>query len=177
MKLDKYARDYVLWRDWAAINYRAAMKLFGTGDPFLWFPAATLAHHALEMYLKSGLIAYGLTISDPRKLELLDEKLLPEDCAWGHDLVRLAEQLGERNPEFRPSKEMDFVGSVLKSNMTIREGLNIFDPFFTELRYPREIEKFEDLGEEHQHLLNSLVGELRNGRFRWNQQQTKVNSG
>jgi hypothetical protein len=55
MKLDRYARDYALWRDSASITYTAATTLFDTGDPFLMFPAATLGHHALEMYLKAGL--------------------------------------------------------------------------------------------------------------------------
>jgi hypothetical protein len=59
VKRDKYARNFRVSRDWAAINYRAAETLFRADDPFLWFPAATLGHHALEMYLKSALIANG----------------------------------------------------------------------------------------------------------------------
>jgi hypothetical protein len=58
-KLDKYARDFGLWRDWATINYQAAKKLFESGDPFRFFQAATLGHHALEMYPKSALNCIG----------------------------------------------------------------------------------------------------------------------
>jgi hypothetical protein len=85
LKLDKYARDFALWRDWAAIDYKAATTLFETHDPFLLFPAATLGHHALEMYLKSALIVNGLTIFDPNRLRFLDPRInLPAaDCAWG----------------------------------------------------------------------------------------------
>jgi HEPN domain-containing protein len=68
LKLDKYARDAALWRDWAAINYSAAKTLFESGDAFLLLPAATLGHHALEMYLKSALIAHGMTVFDPKKV-------------------------------------------------------------------------------------------------------------
>jgi len=171
VKLDKYARDFKMWRDWAAIDYRAAQTLFETGDPFLWFPAATLGHYALEMYLKAALIANGLTIFDPGKLKHLDAgiTLLREECAWGHELVRLAEQLAERNPAFDPSKQMNFVGVVLETGMTIKEGLSIFNPFFSELRYPQEMRQVQGLGEEHLRLLNSLVAELRHARFQWNQ--------
>src|SRR5271170_5476357 len=108
MKLDNYARDFALWRDMAAINYRAAKTLFKTGDPFLLFPAATLGHHALEMYLKSALIANGMTIFDPKKVKLLEAgvNLVAADCAWGHVLVRLAEQLAQRNRSFDLAKKM-----------------------------------------------------------------------
>jgi len=171
VKLDKYARDFALWRDWAAINYSAAKTLFETGDVFLWFPAATLGHHALEMCLKSALIANGMTIFNPRDVKSLDPgvELTLTDCAWGHELVRLAETLAQRNPTFDPSRRMDFIGVVIGGPLTIEEGLSIFDPFFSELRYPREMNKMEGLGEEHERLLDSLVGELRHARLTWNQ--------
>jgi hypothetical protein len=145
MKLDRYALDFSLWGDWAVINYSAAQRLFQTGDPFLWFPAATLGHHALEMYLKSALIANGMTVFDPNKVKLLETgvDLAAGDCAWGHGLVQLAAQLAQRHPMFDPSKQMDFNGVVIEGPLTIREGLNIFDPFFSELRYPREMNMME----------------------------------
>jgi len=41
LTLDKYARDYAMWRSWATINYSAAVRLFETEDAFMYFPAAT----------------------------------------------------------------------------------------------------------------------------------------
>jgi HEPN domain-containing protein len=107
VKLDNYARDWRLWRNWAAIDHRAATTLFDSGDPFLFFPAATLGHHALEMYLKSALILNGMTVFDPKKVKLLDAgaKLAKQDCTWGHDLIQLAEELARRKPEFELSKQ------------------------------------------------------------------------
>lgn len=171
VKLDKYARDFAIWRDWAAINHSAAKVLFATEDPFLLFPAATLGHHALEMFLKSALIANGLTVVDPKVFRRLEHtNLRKNDCAWGHGLVKLAGMLAERRPEFNLSKEMKFAGyAVLKEPMTVQEGLNIFDPFFSELRYPQELKAVEEPGGDHKVLLDLLVGELRNARFRWNQ--------
>jgi hypothetical protein len=43
--------------------------LFETGDPFLLFPAATLGHHALEMYLKAAPISNGRTVFNPNELK------------------------------------------------------------------------------------------------------------
>jgi hypothetical protein len=172
LQLDKYARDFRLWRDWAAIDYQAASILFGTHDPFLLFPAATLGHHALEMYLKSALVVNGLTIFDPKKVKLLDPQvnLVAADCAWGHDLVELAKRLAQRSGTFDPSRQMGIVGYLaMKEPMTIEEGLSIFDPFFRELRYPQEINKVDGIGEEHKRLLDSLVSELRHARLKWNQ--------
>jgi hypothetical protein len=37
------------------------MQLFSTRNPFMYFAAATLGHHALEMFLKAALIATGMT--------------------------------------------------------------------------------------------------------------------
>jgi hypothetical protein len=171
MKLDKYARDFRLWRDWAAINYAAATKLFETDDAFLLFPAATLGHHALEMYLKSALIANGMTVFDPTKIKLLEPEinLTAGSCAWGHGLVELAQQLEKLSPNFNLSKDMDFVGYVtLKEPMTVKEGLQIFEPFFSELRYPRELKQVAGIGFEEKFLLDALVGELRHPRLSCN---------
>jgi len=110
--------------------------LFQTKDPFLYFPAATLGHHALEMYLKSALIANGMTVFDPKKVKLLDVAitLAEGDCAWGHGLIKLAEQLAKRSPDFDLAKQMNRVGYVtMKEPMTVREGLEVFEPFFSEL--------------------------------------------
>ncbi len=171
MKLDRYAQDYALWRDSASINYTAAKTLFETGDPFLFFPAATLGHHALEMYLKAGLVANGMTVFNPKELNKLDVgvNLAKADCAWGHNLVELAETLAQRNPAFDLSKQMDIVGYLtIKEPMTIKEGLAIFDPFFSELRYPQEMKNCDGLGGEHKFLLDAVVAELRHARFTWN---------
>lgn len=168
MTLDKYARDFKIWRDWASINYHAAKHLFDSGDPFLMFPASVLGHHALEMYLKSALIANGMTVFDPKKAKLLTPEVDPADCVWGHNLSSLAMILARRSPTFDISRQMNIVGSVTLSNpMTVEEGLRIFDPFFSELRYPQEVREFGGLGEDHRHLLEALVNELRRARFKW----------
>lgn len=52
--------------------------------------------------------------------------------------------------------------------MTIKEGLGVFDPFFSELRYPQEMKNCDGLGGEHKELLDALVAELRPKRFQWN---------
>lgn len=166
--IDKYARDYALWLDSAAINCSAATTLFDTGDPFLMFPAATLGHHALEMYLKAALIANGMTVFNPRDLKNLDSSvsLSESDCAWGHNLVKLAETLALRNAAFDSSKQLAVVGYVtIKEPLTIKEGLAIFDPFFSELRYPHEMKTCDGLGGEDRELLDALVAELRHVRF------------
>src|SRR5580704_6568324 len=87
-------------------------RFLTVGDPFLFFPAATLGHHALEMYLKSAMIASGMTVFNQRELKSLDAgvNLAEADCAWGHNLVKLAETLAQRNAVFNPSKQMNIVG-------------------------------------------------------------------
>lgn len=171
MKLDNYARHYSLWRNSASINHTAATKLFDTGDPLLMFPAATLGHQALEMYLKAALIANGMAVFNPKDLKKLDPGIIlaKANCAWGHNLVALAETLAQRNPAFDVGKQFDVVGYVtIKEPLTIKEGLAIFDPFFSELRYPQEMKNCDGLGGEDRELLDVLVAELRHARFTWN---------
>jgi hypothetical protein len=90
------------------------VTLFDSGDPFLYFPAATLGHHALEMYLKSALIVNGMTVFDPRKVGSLDPSvnLAATDCAWGHDLVDLGKQFAARTPHFDLRMNLKFMGFV-----------------------------------------------------------------
>jgi hypothetical protein len=64
-KLDRYAKNARAWKDSADIAYRAATHLFETRDLLLIFPAATLGHHVLEMYLKAALICEGCTVFQP----------------------------------------------------------------------------------------------------------------
>jgi hypothetical protein len=170
MRLDKYARDWQLWRDWAAIDYGAAEVLFASDNPFSWFPAATLGHHALEMYLKSALILCGMTVFDPRKVRALDPPIVlaGAECAWGHELVGLAETLNVKRPSFDLSKRVCF-GHLIAPEVSLREGFAIFDPFFSELRYPQEISHFQDLGKDHGNLLRALAVELRAARLPWDQ--------
>jgi hypothetical protein len=173
MQLDKYARDYREWRNAAAINYAASKALFETEDPFMFFPAATLGHHAsLEMYLKSALIVHRMTIFNPKDPPRLDPSigLKRHECAWGHDLVKLAQRLAERNRDFDVTTVLDFPRLAIKVPLTIEKGLEIFGPFFTELRYPQELKNVEGLGFEHKWLLDALIAELRHARFKWNQE-------
>jgi hypothetical protein len=167
--LDKYARDYQLWRDYAAFNYHAAILLFESENPFAYFPAATLGHHALEMYLKSSLIVSGMTVFNPKKVKELDPSIVlaERDCAWGHNLVALGKQLAARTADLQLAGRLPIMGLVvLQEPMTVEEGFAIFDPFFTELRYPQENKLVTGLGHEHGFLLKALVEVLQYVRGR-----------
>src|SRR5208337_3118504 len=111
VKLDKYGRDARAWKNSAETAYRAATLLFETRDLLLIFPAATLGHHALEMYLKAAPICEGSTIFDPKKFKYLDPSVMlrKTDCAWGHDLVALARQLAAKRPDFDLKARMTFL--------------------------------------------------------------------
>jgi len=111
--MDEYEQNAGEWRTAAESTFSGAMELFRSNNFFVWFPAATLAHHALEQVLKSALIRVGYTIAKGR----------PQDgYAWGHELVKLAQLLA--------SKRQDFPLEILKD-------LAVFDAFFDELRYPQ----------------------------------------
>lgn len=164
MQLDKYARDARTWFDFARVNEAAAMTLFGTHNPFLFLPAATLGHHTLEMYLKAALICEGMTVFDPRKIKSLDPTLglKSSECSWGHSLVELASQLASKRQEFDLSAQMTIPGCIaLEMPMTVNAGFALFDPFFSELRYPQELKQLEGVGEDEQLLLGELIARLR----------------
>ena len=123
------------------------------------------------MYLKSALIVKGCTVFDPAKLKKLDPTitLAPGDCAWGHELVKLATQLKQRSPDFDLAKQLTPIGLIaIEEPITLEYGLRIFDPFFTELRYPQQMDRINGIGFEHCLLLELLVNELRQARFEWN---------
>lgn len=162
-QLDKYARDPRAWRDFASINHLASTSLFDSGNPFLYLTAATLGHHSLEMYLKAALICEGMTVFDPHKINSLDPSvgLKRTDCAWGHSLVDLAAELSKRRPDFDLSAQLNIPSVVLRMPMTMREAFAMFDPFFSELRYPQELKNMEGVGEEERLVLDELVARLK----------------
>jgi hypothetical protein len=47
---------------------------------------------------------------------------------------------------------------VVLMPMTIEAGLALFDPFFSELRYPQEFRKLGGVGEDGKVVLDELVG-------------------
>ena len=159
-QLDKYARDARAWRDCAKINYTASAHLFGTSNLFLFFTAAALGHHALEMYLKSALICEGMTVFNPVILKSLNPGLALKrsDCAWGHDLADLARRLSEKRSDFDLQAEMNIREClVLPMPMTVEDGFALFDPFFSELRYPQELKKLGSVGYDEKLVLDELI--------------------
>jgi hypothetical protein len=162
LALDKYARDPKAWKAFADHNYAASIYLFESRNPFLIFNAATLGHHCLEMYLKASLICEGCVVFDPKRIGHLDKsiKLQPSDCAWGHDLVALARQLAARRPDFDLSGKMSLILPWHCSGVpTVEKGFEVFNPFFSELRYPQEL-TMGGVGEDDKLPLQELVARL-----------------
>jgi hypothetical protein len=161
MLLDRYARDARTWRQYADFYHKAADLLFNTRNPFDSLVAATLGHNVLEMYLKAALICEGMVVFNRRDVGKLDTSVRPavSDCAWGHKLVCLATLLSSRNRGFDLSDTMNISGCTdLTMPITIKEGIEIFDPFFFELRYPSELRKLEGKGVAYDEKL--LLAEL-----------------
>lgn len=168
LKLDKYAKDPRAWRAWADHNYAASDYLFQSHNPILIFAAATLGHHALEMYLKSALVLEGFTVFDPSKIKYLDPsvRLQKTDCVWGHDLVALARQLAEKRSDFKLSEPMSTLmpwhvpTQTMCAILSVEQGFDMFNPFFSELRYPQEL-KMGGVGEDDKLPLDELVARLK----------------
>ena len=53
---------------------------------------------------------------------------------------------------------------TIQEPIIVEQGLAIFDPFFTELRYPQEMKLLSGLGPEHRVLLGALINVLRHAR-------------
>jgi hypothetical protein len=161
-QLDKYARDARAWRDCAELNYAAATALFGSGNSSLYFPAATLGHHSLEMYLKSALICEGKTVFNPVILRSLDPgfALTRSDCVWGHRVADLAAQLSQKRSDFDLRAEVNIPECRAPlMPMTLEAGFALFDPFFSELRYPQDLKKC-GVSKDHKVVLDVLIARL-----------------
>ena len=123
-----YSTDADSWLQWADHTYKGARTLFNSGDFLLWFPAAILGHHALEMYLKAALMRKG-------------HRAVKGDV-WGHDLITLFNKLVMKVP-------------ALPNDLPRK--LAVFNDYFDELRYPQVLLKVEGLGEDEGRLLDDLV--------------------
>lgn len=162
--IDKYARDAAHWKSRATIAHEAARILFLHENALmLCFEAAPVAHHALEMFLKTALINEGYTIFNPLRVGNLDPsvKLDRADCAWAHSLVDLAKLLATKRPEFDLSAELIVPFYVaIRGPLTIENAFAMFDPFFFELRYPGELEELDGIGPDDVRVLDALVDVL-----------------
>jgi hypothetical protein len=162
LSLDKFARDPKPWRIYAQFNLDAARVLFThSGAITLCFPAATLGHLALEGLIKTALVHEGFTIFDPAKLRHLSHPALTKDqCAWGHNLVALAKLLASRRPDFDMQRPVRGLFPPYECPLTIERGLEIFDPYFSELRYPQQLSKLQGIGPDDVRMLDAIVEEL-----------------
>lgn len=160
--LDKYARDPKPWRIHAQYNLDAARVLFtNEASITLCFSAATLGHLALEGLLKTALIREGFTIFDPAKLkQLANNSLARDECAWGHNLGALARLLASKRTDFDLRKPINGVFPPHEYPVTIENGLDIFDPFFSELRYPQQLNRLQGIGPDDGRMLDAIVEEL-----------------
>ena len=149
-RTDKYTQDAREWRMAAERTLRAATLLFNLNDPFVWFSAALLGHHALEMLLKSALIRAGCPV-EKGKTEA--------GFVWGHDLDKLAKLLASKRQDFSlqisPHLEMPLISCTTY--------LARYDVFFNELRYPNASPNVDSLGpgRDEAELLAELMDGIR----------------
>lgn len=157
---DKYARDAEAWLQRGMIVYQAARALFDAGDtdPTLYFSAAPLGHTSLELVMKGILIGEGMVSFDPRLVGLLlkGARIEERDCVWGHSLLDLAEKL-EQKMGFYLGEEMEYHNILFPPPFTVRQALEHFEPFFSELRYPHALENVSGFGYGDQMILEELV--------------------
>jgi hypothetical protein len=161
IQLDKYARDARAWEQAAWFSHAAPVQLFTCDNKIVTcIPAATLAHHALEMFLEGALIVEGMTVFNPKQLNRLDPAvgLTESDCIWGHQLVGHARLLSARRPEF----DLNDASRILfhfphEAPMSLERGFAVFDPFFFELRYPGEFVEVDSVGPDDVLMFQCLV--------------------
>lgn len=159
-QLDKHARNARTWLDGAKVTYAASTHLFDSRNPILYYPAATLAHHALEMFLKSALICEGMTVFNPVILKSLDPgyTLTRANCAWGHSLLELTRRLAEKRTDFRLRAEMDIRECrELLMPMSLQTGFELFDRFHSDLCSPQEDKQSTAVSSDHKRVLDVLV--------------------
>lgn len=149
-QVDKFARDAETWRCHAEDSFSAARRLFNINDPSLWFSAALLAHHALEMLLKAALIREGFTVAKGK----------PQDgFVWGHSTEELAQLLNTKRPDFslniRHRRRIPLISCPTY--------LARYDAIFNELRYPSASPNVDSLGpgEHEAELLAELINRIR----------------
>lgn len=165
IQLDKYARDARTWEQAARFSHAAAVQLFTCDNKIVTcIPAATLAHQALEMFLKAALIVEGMTVFNPKHLHRLDPAmgLTKHDCIWGHQLVGHAKLLSARRPEF-DLNEATMIPFYFphEGPMSLERGFAVFDPFFFELRYPGELVAMDSVGPDDVLMFQCLVDAIK----------------
>jgi hypothetical protein len=162
MSVEICATDSFGWALFAQFSHKGARALFSAQDTTLVFPASVLAHSAIEMYLKAALIKAGCAVFNPRDVKKVDPALRLEksDCAWGHNLMKLGLQFASREAGFDLQAVILDRFPTRSGGLTVEGALEIFDPYFSEIRYPSPIEKLDGIGPAYGVLLDKLVERL-----------------
>lgn len=157
-----HATDAFTWALYAQFNYLGAQSLFETGSPMLSFPASVLAHSAIEMYLKAALIGVGCIVFNPKDVTKVDPalRLRKSDCAWDHQLPQLGKQFASREARFDLKAVIADRFPVRSGSLTVEGALEIFNPFFWEIRYPSPIKNLHGIGPMYGSVLKRLVEKL-----------------
>lgn len=149
--IDEHTRDAREWRLAAERTFRAAIFLFELDSrPFLWFSAALLGHHALEMLIKSALIREGFPVEKGKT---------KEGFVWGHNLEELAKLLASKQKDFSPQiRTHREIPLISRTTYLAR-----YDTFFDELRYPSSSPNVDSLGSgrDEADLLAELMNRIR----------------
>jgi hypothetical protein len=66
--------------------------------------------------------------------------------------------LAEKRSDFDQSTPLDVGGRfALHTPIKLEAAFELFDPFFSELRYPQELSKIEGVGEDGKLVLDGLI--------------------
>ncbi len=97
--------------------------------------------------MKGILISGGMVSFDPKQIARLPKGIAikRQDCVWGHSLLDLAKKLEQRT-DFDLSEEMEHHNILFQPPFPISRALEHFEPFFSELRYPHELEHVTGFG-------------------------------
>jgi hypothetical protein len=156
--------DAVVWRSNADFYFKNALKSFSSEDLELRVGGGFLGHAALEAGLKAALLTWDSSTTESCQIRRPNTtaRLSETKYATIHNLVELATQLAGMGSDLELRAELGLpdLALLMRSNLTLIDGLEIFDQFSSRPSYNNGLSLLEGVGREYAVVLEALFSRL-----------------
>jgi hypothetical protein len=156
--------DAVIWRSYADHSFKNALGQFASEHPELRMAGGFQGHGALEAYLKSALLTWDSSVAESGQIRRPNTTVRLSETKYKtmHKLVHLAGQLARIKDDLDLGADLGLpkLALLMRSRLTLMEGLELFDQFCSKPTYDMGLFEFEGIGREYSMVLEALYSRL-----------------
>jgi hypothetical protein len=156
--------DAVVWRSTADFSFKNSRSRFASENLELRVGGGFLGHAALEAGLKAALLTWDPSVKESGQIRPpnITVRLSETKYATMHNLVELATELARIRTDLELGVDLGLpsLALLMRSRLTLVDGLELFDQFSSKPSYNTGLTQFEGVGREYSIALEALFLKL-----------------